>query len=67
MTNPENCIDFDLFTQILIEIEAYVDTNEIKLTADKKIKALIMLYRIFKTSGKVEETVIEETLRCDFY
>jgi len=62
-TNPENCIDFEMLTKILTEIEAYVVANEIKLSAEKKIKALLMLYRIFKTSGNIEQAVIEETIK----
>lgn len=62
-TNPENCIDFEMFTKILTEIETYVDANGIKLSVDKKIKALLMLYRIFKTSGNIEQAVIEETIK----
>lgn len=62
-TNLENCIDSDLFTQILVEIETYTDATGIILSTEKKAKALIMLYRIFKTSSKIEETVIEDTIK----
>lgn len=59
---PDTCIDVDLFSQILAEIESYADNKNIKLSAEKKVKALMVLYRIFKTSGKIEKSIIQETI-----
>lgn len=59
---PDTCIDVDLFSQILAEIETYADNKNIKLSAEKKVKALMVLYRIFKTSGKIEKSIIQETI-----
>jgi transcriptional regulator with XRE-family HTH domain len=61
-TNPGSCLDLDLFTSVLAEIEFYVERAGIKLATDKKVKVLIMLYQIFKASGEVDNKMLAEVI-----
>ncbi|SDY88321.1 hypothetical protein SAMN05421755_105920 [Nitrosomonas sp. Nm33] len=39
-----------------------IETTGIKLATDKKVKALITPYQIFKASGKVDNKILKEVI-----
>ena len=62
-TTPDKCFDLDLFSTILSELEAVLQRKKVILTPIKKSASAIMLYRVFKSSGKIENTLIEDTVK----
>ncbi|MEO8343378.1 MAG: helix-turn-helix transcriptional regulator [Gallionella sp.] len=61
-TKPDRCLDLDLLSNVLAGIETQAEKTGMKLTADKKAKSAIMLYRAFKASGKFDPKMIKEVL-----
>lgn len=61
-TKPERCLDLDLFSKVLAEIDIQSEKAGVKLAADKKSKSAIMLYRSFKASGKIDSKMISDAI-----
>jgi transcriptional regulator with XRE-family HTH domain len=62
-TTPDALFDFDLLTTVLAEVDAYQSTSRVKLTPQKKSQAIVVLYRAFKASGKIDQPMIEDTVK----
>lgn len=62
-TTPDKCLDLDLFAKILSEIEAALDRNKVILTPTKKSTSVVMLYRAFKASGRIDQAIIEDAVK----
>ena len=61
-TKPDVCIDFDLFSRVLAEIETQAEKAGVKLAADRLAKSAIMLYRSFKASGNIDPKIVEDAV-----
>lgn len=61
--NPERCMDLDLFAKTLAELEAVTARRGLVLPPDKKADATVMLYRAFKARNKIDEKMIDDTIR----
>lgn len=59
-STPDRLIDLDLLATIVQRLDAARPTG--LLTPEKKAKAVAMLYRAFKASGKIDEALIAETV-----
>ncbi|TAN50297.1 MAG: XRE family transcriptional regulator [Methylococcaceae bacterium] len=59
---PESCIDLDLFTNTLTELEAAIAKTGQTLAPEKKASATVLLYRAFKACGKIDEKMIEDAI-----
>lgn len=57
-SKADMCIDQVLLQDVLTKLEEY----PIQLSAEKKAKATLLLYRAFKTTGKVDAYMIESVL-----
>lgn len=62
ITQPQTDIDGPLLLALLEEVEAALLNTGLKISPAKKAQAVVMLYRAFKASGKVDRKMIEETI-----
>lgn len=56
-------IDSGLLANILGGVESAIGTLGVELTPTKKATAITMLYRAFKTSGKIDPKTIDDTIK----
>lgn len=56
-------IDHSLLTEILIGVESAIGILEVTISPAKKATAISLLYRSFKTSGKINQKTIDDTVR----
>lgn len=59
----ENGLDTGLLADILVGVDAILLSHELTIESIKKAKAVAMLYRAFKVSGKVDQAMIEEAVK----
>ena len=62
ITQPKTDIDGPLLLALLEGVEVALLKTGVKISPAKKAQAVVMLYRAFKASGKVDSKVIEETI-----
>lgn len=62
-TTPDRCLDLDLFTNVLTEIEGTLERNKTILSPAKKSAAVVMLYRAFKASGRLDQAMIDDAVK----
>jgi transcriptional regulator with XRE-family HTH domain len=62
---PENTgdIDIDLLSDVLAGVDSALQNNGLAMPSTKKARAVALLYRSFKSAGKVDPVVIAETVR----
>ena len=53
-------VDFKTLHEIIENLELIQQNNNFILTPYKKARAVVMLYRSFKTSGKIDQKMIED-------
>lgn len=54
--------DVTLLSSVIASLEAALEKLGVVLPPEKKARAVVMLYRAFKASGKVDQKMIEETI-----
>lgn len=59
---PDACIDLELFSRIVSQIESVTERNSLIISPDKKTKAAVTLYRSFKANGKIDQKLIEDMI-----
>lgn len=62
ITQPQADIDGPLLLALLEGVEAALLKTVLKISPAKKAQAVVMLYRAFKASGKVDQEMIEEAI-----
>lgn len=62
-TKISDFTDLNLFAEILDEVEKAIIRRGITVSPEKKAQVLVMLYRTFKPTGKVEMSVLVQTLK----
>lgn len=62
VTQPQMDIDGPLLLALLEGVEVALLKTGLKISPAKKAQAVVMLYRAFKASGKVDGKMIEETI-----
>lgn len=55
--------DSKMLEDVIIRFETLLVDSKIKMPAEKKAQAVVMLYRAFKASGKVDQKMIEEAVK----
>lgn len=60
-TKPDRCMDFDLLCNVIAEFEIVLTQQDVTLTAEKKSRIIIMLYRAF-VGGKINRKVIGDAI-----
>lgn len=56
-------IDEEFLSLVLERMESVISKSGSGLTASKKARAAVMLYRTFKASGKIDQKTVEDTIR----
>jgi len=62
IAQPQTDIDGPLLLALLEGVEAALLKTGVKISPAKKAQAVVMLYRAFKASGKIDNKLIEETI-----
>lgn len=63
LVEDASLLDTALLTEVIDGIESSLDRQRVSLSPEKKARAIAMLYRTFKASGKVDPAVIEEAVK----
>lgn len=58
----QDVVDVNLLSGVIAGLEAALEKLGGELSPEKKARAVVMLYRAFKASGKVDRKMIEETI-----
>lgn len=60
--NIQDCLDTDLLKTIIEQLESLLVQKNISFPPKKRALAIIMLYRAFTASGKIDPKMIEEAI-----
>ncbi|WP_084161950.1 helix-turn-helix domain-containing protein [Methylocaldum szegediense] len=61
-TKPDACIDMEMLTKTLAEIEITATKTGRTIPPEKKAAIAIMLYRAFRASGKIDPKMVEDAV-----
>lgn len=62
-TGDDAALDALLLAKVISGLESALTCEQKCLEPRKKAQAMVMLYRAFKTSGKVDQAMIEEAVK----
>ena len=61
--NSPRVIDFEILESLIAQFDLALSKLNINLSSEKKATMIVILYRTFKTSGKVQTKTIEDMIK----